>query len=208
MRLETITKEYYLFDELDTKAQTKALEAVGEFVGNHWNDNNDEAEWFYDDFNTEWLTPRGFFDIEWAFSGFWSQGDGASFTANLDLATWINKTGGYNKYRRLYNVATGKVGGMSVYECSITRDSWGNYVHDNLMRANVVIYGGNLDVPDEVDQQALQVQAEIQEWAQDKAQELYDALEKHYWCCTGDRDYLLEEIEGHEFEFTIHGDIA
>ena len=80
MRQETITKTYLKFDELSKEQQEKVLDNL-RFINvehDYWYECTKEQ--FHNDLNT-----LGFYNIESQFSGFWSQGDGASFSANFDL---------------------------------------------------------------------------------------------------------------------------
>lgn len=76
MRLETITKTYLTYDELDSSQKEKVLDNLRDInvVDIEWYDSDKE------DFHTV-LGILGFTDIESRFSGFSTQGDGASFRA-------------------------------------------------------------------------------------------------------------------------------
>ncbi len=73
----------FKFDKLSDEAK----EVAREWYREHMND----YEWWdhiYDEWKEE-LNDMGFYNVEIAFSGFWSQGDGASFTADsFDLEKW------------------------------------------------------------------------------------------------------------------------
>ena len=74
------SKISFQFDELSPDIQKKVL--------NHYRETHSESisDWWYEDvienFESE-LKNSGLEDIECNFTGFWSQGDGASFTANV-----------------------------------------------------------------------------------------------------------------------------
>ena len=75
MKTQTITKNFYLFNELSEEQKQEVLDR-------HRGYDVDHFEWFeytIDDYK-EILEIIGFYDIDINFSGFWSQGDGASFT--------------------------------------------------------------------------------------------------------------------------------
>lgn len=77
MRTETITKTYAKFDELNKDQQAKVLDKL--------RDINADYEWYdsdTEDFHTI-LELLGFDNIQSEFTGFWSQGDGASFKADF-----------------------------------------------------------------------------------------------------------------------------
>ncbi len=76
MRQQTIVKTYYQFNELDEKQQEKIIEK--------YYDINVSDEYWYEytkeEFETK-LKKLGFYNIKVQFSGFYNQGDGASFSA-------------------------------------------------------------------------------------------------------------------------------
>lgn len=75
MRQETITLTYLKFNELNDDQKKKVLDNNRDINVDHdWYENTIE-------FYTEKLKTLGFYDIKIEFSGFGSQGDGASFTA-------------------------------------------------------------------------------------------------------------------------------
>ena len=79
MRQETITKTYLKFDELDEKQQREVLDKQRDI-----NVDYDWYEFIKEEFHSD-LETLGFSAITSQFSGFWSQGDGASFTAIFEL---------------------------------------------------------------------------------------------------------------------------
>jgi hypothetical protein len=77
MRQETIIKTYLKFNELNDEQKEKVIE--------NNRDINTDYEWWQftkEDFHAQ-LDILGFYDVESYFSGFWSQGDGASFTGKF-----------------------------------------------------------------------------------------------------------------------------
>lgn len=78
MRTETI--EIFTFNELTSEAQARAITAERN------NENRLAYPWDEHDIDdaTTYLGYMGFSDVKIAYSGFWSQGDGASFTGNFD----------------------------------------------------------------------------------------------------------------------------
>ena len=84
----TITKTVYSFKELlalnqEGKVTQKSIERAKAWLQEAATDFN----WYSDvlDIWKDALAQIGFEDAEISFSGFWSQGDGASFTATVDL---------------------------------------------------------------------------------------------------------------------------
>ena len=77
MRQETIVKTYKYFNELTPEQQQKVIEKYHDI-------NEDSWEFSYEDLKREFITKlesMGYSNIKIEYSGFYSQGDGASFTA-------------------------------------------------------------------------------------------------------------------------------
>lgn len=121
------------------------------------------------------LAAAGYEDAEIAFSGFWSQGDGASFTGGVNLTAWI-AANAPQEYRHLIPLLD---------RClidpfwKITRFRWGNYVHDNLMEVQT---GGN-DL--RVEHKRLttlleRLERAVLEDAKERARKIYAALKDDY----------------------------
>lgn len=90
MRQEQITKTYLKFNELTKKQQDQVVDKL--------RDINTDFNWFeysVEQFEAK-LTKLGFYDIKTEFSGFYSQGDGASFTAKHKRG--VIYKGGYHLY--------------------------------------------------------------------------------------------------------------
>lgn len=90
-------EQIYEFDELNKEAQQTAIEN-----NRYWN--VEHYEWWDNTYEIwqEDLAEFGYGDVKINFSGFSSQGDGASFTAGIGLRQWIKAMGLYNGYRALY----------------------------------------------------------------------------------------------------------
>ena len=85
--MRTVTKEIgiYFFDELPEELQKEVLIKNHDFNTDfYWSDM--ELDYWKDKLNS-----MGFEDADISFSGFWSQGDGASFTARCDHQKILNK---------------------------------------------------------------------------------------------------------------------
>jgi len=76
----------FQYDQLDDEAKEKARE--------WWNETNEGDNYWSEPVIAEWrwlLRNKGFNDVEISYSGFWSQGDGASFTAsNIDFRRFFS----------------------------------------------------------------------------------------------------------------------
>jgi hypothetical protein len=85
---KTITKTVYTFKELlDLNKASGGTQKAVERARSWLQDAATDFDWYSSVLNF-WenaLDPIGFEDAKISFSGFWSQGDGASFTATVDL---------------------------------------------------------------------------------------------------------------------------
>lgn len=187
--MQTITKSYDLFsiDELGVDARAKAIESLY--------DCNIDYDWWdcvYEDWKTT-LSDMGFNDAEIHFSGFGSQGDGACFTATVDLAKWlkVNKLAGKN--RALYNQAEG------VTVSIISSDS--RYSHEMTMSIESDYYG---NLTDKTSGQYYALEEKILEDARVQARLIYRQLEKEYDYLTSE-DAIIETIKANDWTFLEDG---
>lgn len=77
--VKTITYNVYTFDELPENIKEAVVKDHGEELANDWD------YFFADGVVEEWkskLEEQGFSNPDICYTGFWSQGDGASFTCN------------------------------------------------------------------------------------------------------------------------------
>lgn len=194
--METITKEYkvYEFDELSKKAQEKALD-------NHRDDEVQYWEWYhavYDQW-TEKLNTSGYLDIDISFSGFWSQGDGASFTAkSIDLVEWCKANKKTKKYAKLLNLI--KNGTIDVRMWVERIDN--HYSHYNTCDVKADVYGGDhTQVHEDL---FWSLQKEIEEDREELSKELYKALEEEHEYLTSD-DVIKDCFMTREMKFLEDG---
>ena len=84
--MKTIQIQLYKFEELSEAAQQKAIETNRDF--------NVDGDWFSPIYEgaKEDLEKAGFEDPKIQFSGFWSQGDGASFFATVNPSKFAETT--------------------------------------------------------------------------------------------------------------------
>ena len=85
----TVTKTVYTFQELlDLHAAGQVKQKAIDKARRWLRESATDHEWYEWTFDTwiEALEQIGFADAKISFTGFWCQGDGASFTATIDLA--------------------------------------------------------------------------------------------------------------------------
>lgn len=169
------------FDELSDEQKKKVIEKNREI-------NVDFDDWAEPAIEgaIEDLSARGYNDAKIYYSGFWSQGDGASFTATLDVAKVLTSIGSEfaNKVNEEPAYWTGK----------ITQD--GRYVHSNTMSIEVMYEGGGA----EMDTMATKIEEVILEDAKAQADSIYKNLESYYEELTGD-EAIIEALRSSDSEF-------
>jgi hypothetical protein len=187
MRQETIVKTYLTYDELTEKQKLKALERLSDI--------NVDGDWWHEctteDFKTI-LELLGYSDIKTFFTGFWSQGDGASFSATFSIPqnaeelqqrldtlrdyapTFFENTGLEQDFLALDFKEE-----LQDEETSIQITQNGRYCHENTM------YCDNKD---------------LQEFSRYLAARYYRDLEKTHEYLTS-REAIEDTIETNEYEF-------
>jgi hypothetical protein len=193
----------YSFDELSDTAKEKALSIFREdedLIYQDW------EESVINDFEED-LRDFGIDNIECNYSGFYSQGDGASFTGNItDNRKFIEETLGIKNMR------------PEVYDhlyLYIRRIS-SRYVHENTIDLNADVDSGEeeLEFPVSADFSIiidLKKEAEIiekkgTEWAREKSSELYRRLEREYDYLRSD-DNIENFIVSNDYEFDVEGNL-
>ena len=193
-----VVKEYdvYTFEELSPEAKEKVLEDFRDINvdGDSWSD------WLIEEWQDKlseagWGNPK---DIEIAFSGFWSQGDGASFTINRLSDEGILKLMETYKLDVKYPL----IGDYDYLDGTITRSE--RYVHENSTDLSL-----NGEVGEGIDQDAFNSQLDglekdLEEIMRDLNKQIYRELEKTYDEATTD-EAIIDTILANEFEFTSDG---
>ena len=185
------TFKVFKFDELPNASKEKALEK-------HRDINVSDRDWWeftYDDWITK-LAGMGYDDADIMFRGFWSQGDGASFTATVDIAKWL-------KYKKLgekyFNVIAAYENGD--ISAKIIRIS-SMYVHENTIDSEILG-----DTKDEmVNKQVNEIEKLLKEDARELSEQIYKNLEKDHEYLTSD-EVIAETFRANEHEFTKDGKI-
>ncbi len=178
------------FNELNEDQKARALET-------HRYINVDDS--FWSDSITEHfisvLQEHGFEDIQARYSGFCSQGDGASFTAgNVDIEKFLRKTKRWTHYRLLQEFI--KFNDISV---KVVQNSNYHYVHSNTTQAEI---SGDWHIDFTAKQQALydNLETEIDEFITAKGDEFYNTLYKEYYYQIED-EQVQETIIADDMDF-------
>jgi len=199
--MEKITKEYEVceYDELSTEAKEKVLENSRDInCQDYW------YEYTLEDM-TERLNEMGFEDAEIFFSGFWSQGDGASFKAQINI----------DKLCKYYKLNTTFAKLLKAYEITGKITQSGRYYHSNPMSIELDFETkGNYDAIRKIGEarQALldklsdEFENKVLTIARNEADKIYDELEKVYESYLTDES-VIETLKANEFKFLKDGSV-
>jgi len=220
----TITKTVYTFQELlELHAAGKATEKAVQKARQWLQEAHTDGRWYdavYDCWK-EALEQIGFCEPEISFCGFWAQGDGASFTARIDIAKladflatpiapkdcieqedfrpWIVHKCGRKatdaKYRRLAGI------GCWLDKPEVKRTS-SHYCHERTCEVSLTVYGDHR-CPS-VDKLLRQFTNDAEALRLALCRAIYGDLEDEYEYLTSD-PALLELASGNDYVFTIGG---
>ncbi len=194
--MKIITRKYqvYKFKELNKDAKQKVIEK------NY--DINTDYEWFEGtiDYMTEQLEKLGFDNAKIGFSGFASQGDGANFTASVNLKVWAKKNKVKLSSLLLKAFANGEIG------VSITQS--GNYEHEMTMGTDINYFYNYTGywAQEKIDSELAKIEDAILENAREEARKIYKILNGEYDDLTSE-EAIKDTIELNEYTFLKNGDM-
>jgi hypothetical protein len=196
------SEKTFSFSELPKEIQEKIIEDekqhISEFNDDFW------AEPILEGFQED-MEALGLTDIEVEYSGFHSQGDGASFTArvyNSENKKFITEALGL---KVLDEVAENLL-------ITIRREST-RYSHHNTMTAHVEVDGDDevekdmgtgMIITINVEEACGPIEEATGNWARDRAKKLYDDLETAYEEQFKD-EYIINDLEANGVEFDESG---
>lgn len=192
--MQTLEIKTYSFAELNKAAKQSAIEAMKNSEYYPWDDWHDAV---LQDWKTD-LEAYGYDDADIEYSGFSSQGDGASFTAIVNLEAWLRQHKLLTKYRKLLKASESFHVGFK-----IERESAAHYVHEYMICAvhDVEMAADNWD---ELDEQAGELVELMTEDARKLSRKIYKALEAEYdWHM--DEEQIVGMIEANEYRYTNEG---
>ena len=194
--MRTIETQVYSFNELSERAQQTAIENNYDInvFDSFWYEDTEEAQRFI-------IENKGFTDVDIRFSGFSSQGDGASFTGFVDLEKFIIENGLNDKYKRILPF----IGNGIDYNGEITRS--GRHVHE---RSTSLYLSADVRSNPNNDYKNIyalldNLETEIEETIIDLSKQAYKALNDCYKHLTSD-EAIKETLIANEYEFTIDGE--
>lgn len=188
--MKTITVNLYKFNELSEEAKQATIEKYRDINVDYdgWHD------FIIEEYTGE-LEALGYENITINYSGFWSQGDGASFTAaTIDLWQWIKAHKLGNKYRSLKKwIDEGEL------VASIQRETH-HYYHEKTVSSTVE----SGDCPAKLSSLIDELENELDEKTEDYCRELYKQLSNAYDSLTTD-EAVAETLEANEYDFLAEG---
>lgn len=211
MRIKEI--KLYQFNELSEKAKEKARD--------WWREASADDNWYESTIDDciEILKHLGYDDVKIAFSGFWSQGDGASFTgwwrardveslekikesypphkSNKELLEIAEEICSIAKQYPATRVEIKKGPGSNFY-CHENTVSFENYDEEECFTQEQNIDGADVPVVDTTSE------ANFAELSRDLMRWIYKQLEKNYEWQNAD-EQVDEAIEANGYEFTEDG---
>ena len=214
--MKTITKTYqtYRFEELDDKAKEKVFESyrTDEFYPGDW-----WHEAAVEDF-VEDRTKEGW-DLETKdvhFSGFWSQGDGASFDGKVTCETWIK----FHKLEAKFPTIMKVLHNTHPLTAKIYTNHFGTYYCHSNTRYLEIEEDGQLDEhiygwDDEAKEQAImekwneevmRLEEILEDNREELSQQLYSKLEKQYDYYMTD-EAIKEDLEANPETYLANGNI-
>lgn len=183
--VETIKTNVYTFNELSESAKENACQQIGDSMtsDNLW----------YEPVFEDFIERAASYGLEVdedniQFSGFWSQGDGASFTCdNIDTVKLLHALG--------IKVKEGSEKDVHDYiDASIERIDW-HYCHENTVEAKVFSYSYEFEEEnsDYIDALAEVLEERLEDLKDDLCSDLYRDLEHAY-------DFLYSEEYASEYK--------
>jgi hypothetical protein len=173
------------FDEFPKEKQKKIIDKLRETFAN--NDYEFHSKDLLEEFKDSLEKEFGIMEPEIQYTGFWSQGDGASISCkNIDVKKFLSATGKSKLIPAIF---------IDDIHASLDRVSH-HYSHENTVKASVENYGSE-EIPDQI---LNTLETLLDEFQHKKAREIYKTLEKEYDYVTSD-EYLKETIEANDWEF-------
>jgi hypothetical protein len=188
----------YQYGELSPAAQTEVYETYVDIIM-QYEDLSHITEQFQ-----EYLLPLGIITTpkDYAYSGFYSQGDGASFTASLNLRTFLEMHPAIrNKHQTLYlsNVPFDQASPeyAEYYDVYLTRNQ-GRYCHENTVRLGNYHVLCHIDRREYFERLFEEATPDIEDQCRSYMRQLYLELENCHENHTS-MEVFLEESKGREY---------
>lgn len=199
--MRTITKKYKIYNYEDILNNKELKEKI---LNKHY-DINTNFDWYEFTLNewTEKLEKLGFMNPKINFSGFWSQGDGASFTCDVIDIKLVAETSKLFKQREIN--ALYALWNNGYIEANIERNTH-HYYHSRTVTLN--FYDGKMYTNWKHLQKIVDKLSDyLSDIIIDLSDEIYTDLENEYNYLTSELA-ILETIQANDYEFDENGDIV
>lgn len=208
---QVIERLAYQYDELDPKVQERVIEDFGRQATEHdWWEHVTES-------STDFLVLLGFADVDIAFSGFWSQGDGASFTGywNSEFvkidearAEFLNPDDENSKIKPLIDelvsiMSTARLVDFELPTFEMVRRN-NHYVHEQTIYYE---FNNSEDCHEHQVELAEELEEKLKAWCIDLMRWIYRCLETEYDYQTSE-EAIKETIEANEYLFDADGNLV
>jgi len=183
-----IEKLYYI-SNLSEEIKNKVIDK--------YRDINIEHDWYSYVCNdwVEKLKNYGFNSIKINFSGFGSQGDGASFTADVDLEMYLKSHELSEKYDKAFIAASEHLVKVEIYRTCY------QYSHENTVSVRTEYFGVDNHTEVQIDELIQLVLKRVQ----CLSKEIYESLENDYIYLTSDAT-VLDTLEANNCLFKSNGE--
>jgi hypothetical protein len=202
---ESFEEKEYTFDELSQDAKNHAIEnergSLYDSMGDWWYEGTIEDE-------AQKLRDEGFEDVDIQFSGFHSQGDGASFTGRVsDIKLFVKGT---------LDMKTMSDQVLDNIYISVVRTDT-RHVHENSVRFDcevdgeeeIVLFrapGSNLDIKISIQSQCDKIEEVGAPWVKSRCKEIYEKLGKEYDSYF-EEEHIIADIKANDCKFDEDGDL-
>lgn len=202
--MKTINKEITLYSVSDLKENPIVLKNV---LDKQYHINVEIDFWYEGiiDNHTQKLESLGFNEVKIAFTGFGSQGDGASFTCNsIDFKKWLSENSTNNNNKRLLSLLNKD---LIELDGNIKRDRYTHYCHWNTttLYLSDSVFGEKNSYPN-IESTIEQLDKDITNFMQSYNKKIYKDLDNTYDELTAEKA-ILETLEANDYEFTEDGNI-
>lgn len=195
--LKFAQQKTFRINQLEGRAKEKALDWLRQEESDSWSDvySDDVLD------RMKEAAPEYFQIDDINYSGFWSQGDGASWTGSVNVPLFCQQHGLEN-YTQF--VDSGAI------EDTAKINQQGHYSHEGTMSLDLYIHENYTDTPEE-EQELIEasnvLEKQILEEAKDYAKKIYRELEQAYEFYTGEEN-LTETAEANDWVFYGDGEFA
>lgn len=208
MRIATIEKKIFSLDDVlkDEKLKEKVLKKNSGI-------NVDFYQW-YGCVVEEWqekLEKFGFVNPDISFSGFWNQGDGASFTSeNIYVDAFLSYFGDEIFSRREIDFINRLMKDYDLFSFAVKRKNF-HYCHEKTVSVTsdeyLYHFSGKKRLFNFLENSFTKIENLIAEKVEEFSRKIYRELEKEYDYLTSE-EAIIETISANDHEFTEDGAIA